>query len=68
MIGERLPDAPAPTDAPIAWGLLDTRTGKIEREVYMRQKAAVAGAARVSNRWRTVVAVPLYLHSRDVGA
>lgn len=48
--------------APIAWGLFNPMTGKIDPKCYMREKSARAGAARQSNRWRTLIAVPLYLH------
>ena len=48
--------------APIAWGLFNPNTGKISPKCYMREDSAKAAAARETNRWRTIVAVPLYLH------
>lgn len=46
---------------PLAYGLLNVTTGKlILTNVYARYEVAVAGAQRTTNRFRTVVAIPLF--------
>lgn len=47
---------------PVAWALFNPATGKIDHRCYQREEAARLGAANQSNRWRTLVAVPLFLH------
>lgn len=47
---------------PVAWGLLNPATGKLDHRCYVRKEAARASAENQSNRWRTFVAVPLFLH------
>ncbi len=44
---------------PLAWGLQDARTGKLDHRLFQRQEAAVAAAERETNHWREVHAVPL---------
>jgi len=51
------------SDTPIAWALFNPATGKIDTtKCYVREEAAIAGAKSQSNRWRTFIAVPLFLH------
>lgn len=52
---------------PIAWALLNTSSGKVDHRCYQREDAARAGAKNQSNRWRTFVAVPLFLHRDEEG-
>ena len=47
---------------PVAWGLYNPATGKLDHRCYQREEAARAGAASQTNRWRTIVAVPLFLY------
>jgi len=46
---------------PIAWALFNPATGKVDHRCYQREDAARAGAAAHSNRWRTLISVPLFL-------
>jgi hypothetical protein len=47
--------------APLAYGLLNTRTLKLRLpNVYAREEVARIAAERCSNRWGTYVAIPLF--------
>lgn len=49
------------TPTPLAYGLLDlTKPRLILTNVYASPETAAAGAARMTNHWRTVVAIPLF--------
>lgn len=48
--------------APVAWGLWNPATGKLDHRCYQREVAARVGAENQSSRWRTLIAVPLFLH------
>lgn len=51
------------TQQPVAWGLLNPATGKINTtKCYVHEETATRAAANSSNRWRAFVAVPLFLH------
>ena len=52
---------------PIAWALFNPATGKVDHRCYQREDAAMAGAKNQSNRWRTFVAVPLFLLPDEEG-
>lgn len=46
---------------PLAYGLLNPATGKLVlTNVYAAQPTAVAAAERITGKWRTLVAVPLF--------
>ena len=49
----------APT--PVAWGLQNTKTGKLGHRLYQKEGPALLGAMNHSNRWRELIAVPLFL-------
>lgn len=44
---------------PLAWGLQDARSGKLDSRLFQKHTSAVTAAARLTGRWRTIVAVPL---------
>lgn len=46
----------------ICWALLNPKTGKVDHRCYVREESAKAGAAALTNRWNTYLAVPLFLH------
>lgn len=46
---------------PVAWGLWNPAAGKLDHRCYQREEAARAGATNQSSRWRTLIAVPLFL-------
>ena len=48
------------TEEPIAWGLFNPMTGKLDARVYQSAETAKSGAERHSSRWRILVAVPLF--------
>ena len=48
--------------APIAWALFNPATGKVDHRCYRHEVSARVGAENHSNRWRTLIAVPLFLH------
>ena len=50
---------------PIAWALYNPATGKVDHRCYQREDVARVGAVTLSNRWRTLIAVPLFLHATD---
>lgn len=52
---------------PVAWALFNPATGKVDHRCYQREEAARSGATAQSNRWRTYVAVPLFLHPDEEG-
>ena len=47
---------------PICWALLNAKTRKVDHRCYVREESAKAGAAALTNRWNTYLAVPLFLH------
>lgn len=52
----------ADTDpTPLAYGLLDiTKLKLVLTNVYASEDTAQAGAIRLTNQWRTVIAIPLF--------
>jgi hypothetical protein len=49
------------TITPLAYGLLNTSTVKLlTTHVYVSEAAAKAGAERMTNQYRTFVAIPLF--------
>lgn len=60
-------DAMASEPVPICWALFNPATGKVGPTVYVGEQNAVNAAVRQSNRWRTVVAVPLFLYPASDG-
>ena len=46
---------------PVAWGLYNPATDKLDHRCYQREETARIGAANLTNKWRTIVAVPLLL-------
>lgn len=54
-------EALAVPKVPVAWGLWNPATRKLDHRCYQREEAAKLGAANQTNRWQTWVAVPLFL-------
>lgn len=46
--------------SPLAFGLYNPATGKLDPRAYVHEEAALAGALRQTNQWRTFVAIPLF--------
>jgi hypothetical protein len=49
------------SEKPVCWGLWDATNKKLEHKIYQRQETAERGALERSNRWKTLVAVPLFM-------
>lgn len=51
---------------PIAWLLINVRTGKPDTsKAFAKEATARAGALRQSNQWRQFVATPVFLYPEE---
>jgi hypothetical protein len=49
------------TTQPLAYGLYNPATDKLDSRLFQRYESAVVAAKRLTGRWRTIVAAPLVI-------